>query len=171
MRKQNVENGMENLLEQTKKCGCEPLTLMVQAIQALKREKELRQKAEAELEARKSNVPFNDVVFGCEKSITVKEMANLLFQSGVDIGEARLYQWLRGNGYVYRQASGHNLPSQKSLEMGVMELRKQMYMNMDGRKSFGKTLVVTPKGQEYFMLLLGNSEESCPKTNKKHKSA
>ena len=96
-------------------------------------------------------VRFADALAGCEGSIGVQEMAHMLYQSGIDIGETRLYQWLRVNGFAYRQPGGRNMPSQKALEMGVLELQKYVRMNADGRCSADKRLLVTPKGQQYLL--------------------
>ncbi len=117
------------------------------------------------------NASVGLVVSGCEKSITVKEMAQLLYQSGADTGETRLYQWLRSAGYVYRQPCGKNMPSRKSLDFGLLELRERLYQRRDGRQMRNSTLVVTPKGQEYFMLLLGGDNAPCKKNHKNRKSA
>ena len=100
-------------------------------------------------------IRFANAVFGCEEIITVQEMAHLQYQSGADIGEMRLYQYLRRRGFVYRQACGRNMPSQRGLEMGLVELQKYVRMTGDGRKWVGSTLMVTPKGQEYLMIRLG----------------
>ena len=104
----------------------------------------------------------DNFVSGCEKSITIQEMVQMLRWNGVDTGVIRLYQWMRDNGYVYRQPCGQNLPTEKSLELGVLEVRKRQYEYACGYKTAIGTLAVTPKGQEYFMLLLGG-DETCPK--------
>ncbi len=98
-----------------------------------------------------NKVRFADMVAASEGSIGVQEMAHLLYQSGIDIGETRLYQWLRGKGYVYRQPCGQNMPSQKGLESGIVELQKQVQMTADGRSSVVRKLMVTPKGQRYLL--------------------
>lgn len=103
------------------------------------------------------------LVAGCEKSILVKELAEMLCRSGVETGEVRLYQWLREHGYVYRQPCGQNMPTKKSLEFGVLEVRKRQYEYGGGYKGRAYTLAVTPKGQEYFMLLLGG-DNNCRKS-------
>lgn len=120
-----------------------------------------------------TNASEGVIVSGCEKSITVEEMAQLLRNNGVDIGEIRLYQWLRAEGYAYRQPCGRNMPTQKSLEYGVLEVRKRLYQYADGRQIGGSyTLAVTPKGQEYFMLILGDRQTGCkPAANRKPKQA
>ena len=123
--------------------GAEQKTYLVQEVQAKK--------------------PAGVIGSGCEKSIIVEKLADMLSQNGMDIGVIRLYQWLREHGYVYRLPGGRNMPTKKSLEFGVLEVRKRQYDYACGKKYTASTLVVTPKGQEYFMLLLGD-KETCRKT-------
>ena len=117
-----------------------------------------RLQVERQLEEQRGKVLFADAVCGCEDSIVVQELAHMMHQNGLDIGETRLFQWLRGNGYVYRQPCGQNMPSQKSLELGVLELQKSVRVNADGCRWVARSLRVTPKGQQYFMDLLCTKE-------------
>lgn len=109
------------------------------------------QQTEQKLAEQQGKVLFADALSGSEGSIGVQEMAHLLYQSGIDIGEIRLYQWLRGKGYVYRQPCGQNMPSQKGLEAGLVELHKYVRINADGCCSAGRKLMITPKGQRYLL--------------------
>ena len=137
----------------------EAMEMMRLLLDAIDEQRYHRREAEKQLEAQKGKVQFADAVSGCEDSIKVHEMAAILFQSGIDIGEYRLYQWLRDNGYVYRQGCGQNMPSQKSLEMGVMELQKYLVERAGGRQSVIKVPMITPKGKEYFMQVLSSRKE------------
>lgn len=139
---------------------------MSQLQQQLSMEQARRYSAEAQLKAQEGKVQFADAVYGCSENISVQEMAMLLYQSGVDIGENRLYSWLREHEYVNRQGCGQNLPTQKSLEMGVLEFRKEVRITASGFQYTAKQVMVTPKGQKYFLKLLGGK-----KKHRNHKSA
>lgn len=88
-----------------------------------------------------------------EKSIKVGEMARLLKQNGIELGEKQLFAWLREHGYVIRSESGQNRPAPKSQELGFLEECVQPYRRASGRESMGYTVHVTPKGQQYFQNL------------------
>ncbi len=126
------------------------IDVAIQALEELKAERTLRISAETQLEEQKQKVRFADAVSASEDSILVSDMAIILKQSGVDIGETRFYAWLRGNGYVYRQPCGQNLPSQHSLELGIMELKHVVTTNAYGRKYVRRTPMITSKGRDYF---------------------
>ena len=123
-------------------------------VRAMEEEQAYSRQVEQKLEEQRGKVLFADAVWGIEESIGVQELAHMMYQNGLDIGENRLFQWLRGNGYVYRQPCGQNMPSQRSLELGVLEMQKSARVNADGRHWVTKSLRVTPKGQQYFMDLL-----------------
>ena len=126
------------------------LDIAIKALEELKTEQELRCEAEAQLDAQKNKVLFADAVSGSNECILVRELAVMLKQCGVEVGQDRLFDWLRGNGYVYRQPGGRNLPTQHSVELGVLELKKQAIVNAYGKVSITCTTKVTPKGQMYF---------------------
>lgn len=128
--------------------------------QALKEEQLLRQAAEEQLAAQRNKVLFADAVSGSRNSILVGEMAVILKQAGVETGQERLFEWLRRHGYVYRQKCGQNLPTQRSLELGVMELKKQAVVGASGSISVNSTPKITPKGQLYFLELLTSQKDT-----------
>lgn len=105
---------------------------------------------ETQLDAQRNKVLFADAVSGSNDDILVRELAVMLKQCGVEIGQDRLFDWLRGNGYLYRQPGGRNVPTQRSVELGVLELKKQAVVNAYGKVSVSCTTKVTPKGQVYF---------------------
>ena len=119
------------------------------AMEALKEERTLRHNAEQELEAQKNKVLFADAAICSSESVLVGDVANMLKQCGVAIGRDRLFEWLRGNGYVYRQPCGDNRPTQKSLELGILEVKQTARVNAYGKVDIERTLKVTPKGQLY----------------------
>ena len=126
------------------------MNLVALAMQEVNAERTLRERAEARLTAQRGKVQFADAVHGCIESILVSDMAIILKQSGVETGKERFYEWLRGNGYVYRQACGQNLPTQRSLELGIMEVKHVPKTNAYGRTEVRRTTIITPKGRKYF---------------------
>ena len=126
------------------------IDIAIKVLEDLKTEQALRRVAEAQLDAQKNKVLFADAVSASGECILVRELAVMLKQCGVEIGQDRLFDWLRGNGYVYRQPGGRNLPTQHSVELGVLELKKQAIVNAYGKVSITCTTKVTPKGQIYF---------------------
>ena len=95
---------------------------------------------------------FADAVATSEKSILIGELAKILKQNGIDIGANRLFVWLRENGYlIKRKGSDWNLPTQKSMEMGLFEVKETAITHSDGHTSISKTTKVTGKGQIYFI--------------------
>lgn len=104
------------------------------------------------LKEQKPKVLFADAVSTSQTSILVGELAKLIKQNGVDIGERRLFKWLRDNGYlIKRKGSDYNMPTQKSLELGVIETKERTINNPDGSIRITKTPKVTGKGQQYFI--------------------
>ena len=101
------------------------IDIAIKVLEDLKTEQALRRVAEAQLDAQKNKVLFADAVSASGECILVRELAVMLKQCGVEIGQDRLFDWLRGNGYVYRQPGGRNLPTQHSAELGVLELKNR----------------------------------------------
>ena len=118
----------------------------------LKEERAARQKAEASLEEAKPKVIFADAVSASKQTILVGELAKLLKQNGVEIGANRLFQWLRHNGFLMnRKGSDYNKPTQKSMEMGLFEIKESTVVHSDGHTSICSTPKITGKGQQYFI--------------------
>lgn len=110
------------------------------------------QSLEAEREANRPKVLFADSVAASKNSILIGELAKLLSQNGVRIGQNRLFEKLRSNGYLIRRAgSDYNMPTQKSMEMGLFEIKETAVTHSDGHVSVNKTPKVTGKGQQYFV--------------------
>ena len=107
---------------------------------------------EIENKAMKPKALFADAVASSEQSILVGELAKLLKQNGVKTGEKRLFQYLRDNGYlIKRQGSDHNLPTQRSMELGIMEIKETVINKPNGDVKINKTTKITGKGQTYFI--------------------
>lgn len=84
-------------------------------------------------------------------------MAKILQQNGIDIGGARLYEWLRDNGYICRR-KGYNEPTQKAMNLGVLRIKESVITHSDGTKEIKITPKVTTKGQKYFVNKFLNKE-------------
>lgn len=122
------------------------------ALRALADQCECNQKLVAENQAMKPKALFADAVKSSKTSILVGELAKLIKQNGVEIGEKRLFTWLRDNGYLMsRKCSDWNMPTQKSMELGLFEINECNAFNPDGSVRITKTPRVTGKGQTYFI--------------------
>ena len=118
----------------------------------LKEEQQKRKLLEAKVEEDKPKVLFAEAVSTAKNSILVGELAKLLKQNGVDIGQNRLFQWMRQNGYlVRRQGNDFNMPTQKSMDMGLFEIKETAVTHADGHVHVSKTPKVTGRGQQYFV--------------------
>lgn len=95
---------------------------------------------------------FADAVSVSETSILVGELAKLLKQNGVEIGQNRLFAWLRQNGYlISRKGTDYNMPTQKSMNLGLFKIKETSIQHSDGHVTVNKTPKVTGKGQQYFI--------------------
>ena len=109
-------------------------------------------KLEAQIEADRPKVLFAEAVSASHTSILVGELAKLLKQNGVDIGATRLFSWLRAHGYlIKRNGRDWNMPTQKSVEMGLIRVKETSITHADGHITVSKTPLVTGKGQQYFI--------------------
>ena len=106
---------------------------------------------ESKIEADKPKVIFADSVSAAKTSILVGDLAKLLKQNGVNIGQNRLFEWLRQNGYLIKSGSSKNMPTQKAADMGLFEVKVSTVNNPDGSIRETKTTKVTGKGQVYFV--------------------
>ncbi|KHD40343.1 phage antirepressor KilAC domain-containing protein [Streptococcus uberis] len=109
-------------------------------------------KLEAQIEADKPKVIFADAVSASKSSCLIGELAKILKQNGIDIGQNKLFQWLRSNGYlISRKGESWNQPTQKSMQLGLFELKKTNINHADGHTTVNTTTKVTGKGQQYFI--------------------
>lgn len=133
----------------------------IKLLKALQEERTQRAKLECKVEADAPKVLSADAVSASSTSILVGELAKLLKQNGVDIGQQRLFRWLRENGYLIRRnGSDFNMPTQKSMELGLFTVKETAITHSDGAVSVSKTTKVTGKGQQYFIqkFLAGNAD-------------
>lgn len=125
---------------------------IIQIATQLKEERAMRQKAELAVQEQKPKVLFAESVESSKTSILIRELAVLLKQNGIDTGERRLYTWLRENGYlVRRHGSDRNMPTQRSMNLGLFEVKETPIHHNSGDIKVGKTTKVTGKGQVYFI--------------------
>nr|DAV52807.1 MAG TPA: KilAC domain protein [Caudoviricetes sp.] len=95
---------------------------------------------------------FADAVATSNTTILIGELAKLLRQNGIDIGQNRLFSWLRENGYLIRQkGSAYNTPTQRSADLGILTTKETVIVRSDGSTEVKKTVKVTGKGQQYFI--------------------
>ena len=117
-----------------------------------KKEKEHNLVLEQQVKENKPKVLFADSVAGSDNSILVGELAKLLKQNGVDIGQNRLFKWLRNNGYLIKKnGESYNLPTQRSMDLEILDIKKRVINNPDGSSKITRTPKVTGKGQQYFI--------------------
>lgn len=122
--------------------------LMAKALLVAQRQIEERNK---QIAAMQPKALFADAVSASSTSILVGELAKLLKQNGVDMGQKRLFQWLRDNGYLIKQQGvSRNMPTQRSMEMGLFEIKESTHLDSNGNNIICKTPKVTGKGQVYF---------------------
>lgn len=107
---------------------------------------------EKQIELQKPKVIFADAVASSESSILIGELAKLISQNGYDIGQNRLFSWMRENGFLIKKKGElFNLPTQRSADMGLMEVKKRTINNADGSIRTTRTTKITGKGQQYFI--------------------
>lgn len=121
--------------------------LMAKALLVAQRTIEERNK---QIETMKPKAIFADAVSGPDTSILIRDLAKLLKQNGVDIGEKRLYKKLRDDGYLIKIGESKNTPTQKAMEMKLFEIKESVII-VDGKSRVVKTTKVTGKGQTYFI--------------------
>lgn len=104
------------------------------------------------IEEMKPKVVFADAVATSHTSILVGELAKILKQNGIDMGQKRLFAWLREKGYLIKhQGTDYNMPTQKAMDLGLFEIKEGSYVNGSGVNITTKTPKITGKGQQYFI--------------------
>lgn len=124
----------------------------IKLLTALQEERERNAKLENKVEADKPKVMFADAVSTSKSTILVGELAKLLRQNGVDVGQNRLFKWMRENGYlISRNGTDFNMPTQRAMEQGLFTIKETVITHSDGSVSISKTTKVTGKGQQFFV--------------------
>ena len=132
-----------------------PEAIMSRALQLANRKlddlKKVNLTLTAKIEEDKPKVIFAEAVETAKTSILVGELAKILKQNGVATGQKRFFEWLRENGYLIKSGSDKNMPTQRSMEMGLFEIKETAIAHSDGHTTVQKTPKVTGKGQQYFI--------------------
>lgn len=145
-----------------------PEQLMARALKVaddtIRRVKLRNEALEAEAESMRPKAVFADAVAASDTTILVGELAKILAQNGVrDMGQNRLFAWMRENGYlVARKGTDYNMPTQRSVELGLFRIKETAITHADGHTSISKTVKISGKGQMYFIKkFLNRREEAC----------
>jgi anti-repressor protein len=125
-----------------------PHKLMERALIAAQGEIERRDARIAVLEPKGL---FADAVSASSSCILIGELAKILKQNGIEIGQNRLYERLREEGYLMRTGTSYNMPTQRSMELGLFQVKERTINNPDGSVRITRTTMVTGKGQQYFI--------------------
>lgn len=123
-----------------------------EALRAYADEVEQHNKTRALVEAQRPKVLFADAVSTSDTDILVGDLAKLLNQNGYAVGQNRLFEQLRNEGFlISRKGNSYNMPTQKAMEMGLFRIKETAITHSDGRVSLNKTPKVTGRGQQYFI--------------------
>lgn len=130
--------------------------LLQQAAEQLKRK-------DIQIEQMKPKALFADAVSTSDTPILVGELAKILHQNGVSMGQNRMFRWLRDNGYlISKKGTSYNMPTQRAMELGLFKIKENAITHSDGHVTITKTLKVTGKGQVYFVnKFVGEEDLAC----------
>lgn len=117
----------------------------------LKNEQAKTAALKADNETMKPKALFADAVATSHTSILIGDLAKLIRQNGVDIGQNRLFAWLREHGYLIGSGDRRNMPTQRAMDLGLFDIKERTFQNPDGSVRITKTTKVTGKGQQYFI--------------------
>lgn len=110
------------------------------------------------IEEQKPKVLFADAVSASKTSILIGDLAKLIRQNGVEVGQKRLFEWLRNNGWLMKSGNSKNMPTQRGMEMKLFEVKEGSYVDSNGVNVVTKTTKVTGKGQQYFVNVFLNGK-------------
>ena len=145
----NAFNEMEKAWNSPEQVYARALKMADQAIERLKTQNFALSE---DINRMKPKEIFADAVAASNTSILIGDLAKLIKQNGVEIGQKRLFVWLRNNGYlIKRSGSDWNMPTQKSMQMRLFEIKESVTHNPDGSVRINRTTKVTGKGQQYFI--------------------
>lgn len=120
------------------------------ALAVLEAQKTIEEK-NAQIERMRPKEIFADAVATSKQSILIGQLAKLICQNGHEIGQKRLFKWMRENGYLMKSGSDYNMPMQRYVEQGLFEIKESSIANPDGSTRLTRTTKVTGKGQQYFI--------------------
>ena len=124
--------------------------LAIEIFQQLKIEREEKKRLQETINENQPKVDYANAILESDGSILIKEMALWLQKNGIKIGQLKLYEWMRENGYTYKEGEMKNLPQQKWIEKGYFTLKKSRYFK-DNEVKTATTAKITEKGQQYFL--------------------
>lgn len=125
--------------------------MAIKAFTALKEEREKNEVLIADNQRMKPKEIFADAVASSKTSILIGDLAKILKQNGIETGQKRLFEQLRQEGYLMKSGVSKNMPTQKSMEKGLFEVKETTINNPDGSIRVTKTTKVTGAGQQYFI--------------------
>ena len=148
----NAFNEMERKLAKPQLTPAEQMAQGLIAAQQLLEEKS-KQVAHLAMtiEEQKPKVLFADAVSASKTSILIGDLAKLIRQNGVEVGQKRLFEWLRQNGWLMKSGNSKNMPTQRGMKMKLFEVKEGSYVDSNGVNVVTKTTKVTGKGQQYFV--------------------
>lgn len=124
----------------------------IRLLSELKQERAQRAELEAQAHADRPKVIFADAVAASKTSILIGDLAKMLRDNGIPTGGVRLFKWMRANGFlIARKGTDYNRPTQRAIELGVLEIKETVVVHSDGHTSISITPKVTGKGQGYFI--------------------
>ena len=124
---------------------------IIQLAQTLKNEQEKNKQLSDKIAADKPKVLFAEAVESSDSSILIGDLAKILKQNGIEMGQKRLFEWLRNHDYLIKLGSSKNMPTQRAMEKGLFFVKESSLVNADGSIRVTKTTKVTGKGQQYFI--------------------
>ena len=131
------------------------------AQQTIERQKSRIAGLEAENEEMRPKALFADAVAASDGTCLIGELAKMLRQNGVDIGQNRLFAMLREDGYLGKAGQNRNVPTQRSMEMGLFRIKETAITHSDGHVTINRTPKLTGKGQRYFLERYGKTDEAA----------
>jgi anti-repressor protein len=152
-------NAMEEELAHRVPAGLPDFTNPIIAARAWADAEEGRLELAAQVERDAPKVLFADSVAAAHTDILIGELAKLLRQNGVEMGQTRLFAWLRDKGYLMKTGSSRNMPTQKAMEAGLFRIKETVINKPDGSVHISKTPKVTGRGQVFFVnVFLGQNQ-------------
>lgn len=133
-----------------KKAITEP-DFLIGLLNEMKKEKAARLAAEQQIEADRPKVTFANAVIVSKDGMLIGMLAKILHQNGVNMGQKRLFEWMRKNGYLMKSGADKNMPTQRAREMGLFKVKERAIDNPDGSVRLTRTTLVTGKGQQFFV--------------------
>lgn len=155
----NAFNEMEKKLSKPQLTLTEQMAQGLLAAQQLLSEKNKQvEHLTATIEQQKPKVIFADAVSASKTSILIGDLAKLIRQNGVEVGQKRLFEWLRQNGWLMKSGNSKNMPTQRGMEMKLFEVKEGSCVDSNGVNVVTKTTKVTGKGQQYFVNVFLNGK-------------